>query len=97
MSVVVERVVAEVKCHLCGRVAGSIERQRAPVAAPVVFRPRQDTPPVRVSNWASLRCAACGGTLYVDQVQMVRERPEPTREQLWGTEPRPRRAGAAQD
>ena len=92
MTVVSERVVAEVKCHLCGRVAGSLERQRSPLATPVVFRPRSsDGAAVRVSNWAKLRCQACGGTLYLDQVQMVRERAEPTPEQLWGSEPRRRR------
>jgi hypothetical protein len=93
MTVVSERVVAEVKCHLCGRVAGSLERQRSPLATPVVFRPRStDGQPVRVANWAKLRCQSCGGTLYLDQVQMVRERIEPTPEQLWGGEPRRRRA-----
>ena len=91
MPVVSERVVADVKCHLCGRVAGSLERQRLPRATPVVFRPFATAEAVRVDNWAKLRCPSCGGTLYLDQVQMVRERPEPSREQLWGAEPRRRR------
>ena len=87
------RVVAEVKCHLCGRLAGSLESQRSPAVGGVLFRPRANGEAVRVSNWAKLRCDACGGTLYLDQVETVRERPEPSREQLWGADSRRRRAG----
>ncbi|MBV9169705.1 MAG: hypothetical protein JOZ81_06455 [Chloroflexi bacterium] len=92
MNVVSERVVAEVKCHLCGRMAGSLESQRSPAVRGVVFRPRANGQPVRLVNWAGLRCDDCGGTLYLDQVETVRERTEPSPEQLWGgAEPRRRR------
>ena len=92
MPVVCVRMIAEVKCHLCGRLAGSVERQQSPAAAGVTFRSRASGEAVRVANWAKLRCDACGGTLYLDQVEIVRVRPEPSRDQLWGSDSRRRRS-----
>jgi hypothetical protein len=92
MSVVSERVVAELKCHLCGRLAGSLESEQSPALNGVVFRPRADGHPIRLLTWSRLRCDDCGGTLYLDHVETVRERAEPSREQLWGADHRRRRA-----
>jgi hypothetical protein len=55
-------VLVDLKCYLCGAAAGSIERERG------------STVPAMTSR---LRCSRCGGSLYVDQVEIVDRRIEP--------------------
>ena len=55
-------VLADLKCYLCGALAGSIERERGSTVP---------TMPSRV------RCPRCGGSVYVDQVEIVDRRIEP--------------------
>jgi hypothetical protein len=53
-------LVSELKCYLCGRSCGSIETEQA-----------QPTRPVPDTTWQRLRCERCGGTLYIDDSELV--------------------------
>jgi hypothetical protein len=84
---------ADLKCYMCGSVAGSIESEQSfgPAAharRPVLLRrvglPEQ---PVQVLNWRTLRCDRCGGPLFLDEVEEITRRYE---EYNWLDE-RPRR------
>lgn len=55
-------VLADLKCYMCGALAGSIERERG------------STVPAMASR---VRCPRCGGSVYVDQVEIVDRRIEP--------------------
>ena len=56
-------ILADLKCYMCGAMAGSIERERG-TAAPLGAASR-------------VRCPRCGGSVYVDQVEIVDRRIEP--------------------
>ena len=56
--------VADLKCYMCGATAGSIERER-----------ESNTPDILYSG--RVRCPRCGGSVYVDQVEIVERRIEP--------------------
>jgi hypothetical protein len=73
---------ADLKCYMCGSVAGSIESEpsfmeAAQTRRPVVLRragmPQQ---PVEVLNWRSLHCDRCGGPLFLDEVEVITMRHE---------------------
>jgi hypothetical protein len=83
------RVVAELKCFLCGRPAGLVEScQDAPASRVLVRIPGQGVTTL-VEDWRRLRCRACGARLYLDDVRTVIERIEPPSDKLWAAE-RPR-------
>jgi hypothetical protein len=54
-------VLADLKCFMCGATAGSIECERG-------------SPRPQVANQ---RCPRCGGSVYIDQVEIVDRRTEP--------------------
>jgi hypothetical protein len=56
-------VLTDLKCYMCGATAASIERERG-----------STVPQVGVGR---MRCPRCGGSLYVDQVEIVDRRIEP--------------------
>jgi hypothetical protein len=56
-------VLADLKCYMCGATAGSIERERG-----------STVPQLGIQR---LRCPRCGGSVYVDQVEIVDRRIEP--------------------
>jgi hypothetical protein len=71
--------VADLKCYMCGSVAGSIESEQSLTATPYVARPvvmRQAgrETPVRVLNWQRLRCDRCNGPLFLDEPDLVTRR-----------------------
>jgi len=71
--------VADLKCYLCGSVAGSIESEQSLTAPPhevhpVLMRQPGRDQPVQVLNWTRLRCDRCGGPLFLDETDVVTRR-----------------------
>jgi hypothetical protein len=84
--------VADLKCYMCGGVAGSIESEqpftRAASAGNLVsLRQPGSQQPLQIANWQRLRCDRCGGPLFLDETEVVTRRYE---EYNW-LEERPRR------
>jgi DNA-directed RNA polymerase subunit RPC12/RpoP len=80
-------VEADIKCYLCGALAGVIEcdRERDPLS--VLFRRPGDTVATALADYKGLRCPRCGGATFLDEVTVVTRRVETTN---W-LEDRPRR------
>jgi DNA-directed RNA polymerase subunit RPC12/RpoP len=80
-------VEADIKCYLCGGLAGVIEcdRERNPLS--VLFRRPGDTVATAIADFKGVRCPRCGGTTFLDEVTLVTRRVETTN---W-LEDRPRR------
>jgi len=84
--------VADLKCYMCGSVAGSLESEQSFAAAaaagsPAFLRAAGHEQAVQVPNWKRLRCDRCGGPLFLDEADIVTRRYE---EYNWLDE-RPRR------
>jgi hypothetical protein len=84
--------VADLKCYMCGSVAGSLESEQdfagtpAP-GHPVLFRHPGHAEPTQIAHWQRLRCDRCGGPLFLDETDVITRRYE---EYNWLDE-RPRR------
>ena len=70
-------VLADLKCYMCGATAGSIERERGSSVSTVSVARGGRVAPMGAGQTARLRCPRCGGSLYVDQVEIVDRRIEP--------------------
>ena len=77
------RVRADIKCHACGFVSGEVIGL-APdgVTGPRRARIRSERiipSPLSPKNWPTrgqpLRCARCNGAVYLDDLDVLRERP----------------------
>jgi hypothetical protein len=77
----------DLRCLLCARILGSADADRWGSAGPVLFRAEGSERVVRVADWRRLRCRACGGNAYPDEVRTARLYP-PVR---WDDDDRPRR------
>ena len=75
------RLVADVKCYFCGHVAGSVQSEDVNQPRWTTFRRPGEGEAKRLRDWRQIKCQVCGGPTYLDEVRMVRERPEPT--DLW--------------
>src|SRR5579859_6826675 len=75
-------IVADLKCHLCGRSAGAIVSDQFPFPARVRLRTRGNPDSTIISNWRTLRCPTCGGSLFADEVETVYVRREFTAGEL---------------
>ena len=90
-------MVAEVKCYLCGSVAGSLESEQpasqpgqpavAPTPRNLRFRTEGSTEFRPIQDWRLIRCVRCGGPSYLDEPTIVTRRVE----QYNWLEERPRR------
>ncbi len=69
--------VGELICHLCGRTAGIVQSEQQPLPATVRFTALGSDHSVTVLNWRRLRCAHCGGSLLLDDLEEIRRRVEP--------------------
>ena len=84
--------VADLKCYLCGGVTGSIESLQTlstatAAARSVLFRYPGESKLVQIDDWRRLKCARCGGPLYLDESDVIVRRID---EYNW-LEERPRR------
>ncbi len=59
-------VLAELKCYMCGANAGSIEHEQGDMSGHMA-----------VQKASRLRCARCGGSTYIDQLDTIERRFEP--------------------
>ena len=60
------------RCLLCARPLGTLVVPRWPHPGPASFYPVGGAPAVEVPDWRRLRCAACGGNAYPDEVAPAR-------------------------
>lgn len=70
-------VLVDLKCYMCGATAGSIERERGSTVPRVALERAGDVGLIDAAQTSRLRCPRCGGSVYVDQVQIVDRRIEP--------------------
>ncbi|GAC1326355.1 MAG: hypothetical protein NVSMB2_25400 [Chloroflexota bacterium] len=70
-------VLADLKCYLCGTTAGSIERERDSKAPRVALDRGRGFGLISAWETSRLRCPRCGGSVYVDQVEIIDRRTEP--------------------
>ena len=73
--------VADLKCYMCGSVAGSVESEQALTAAPhssgpVLVRQAGSATSTTVPNWRHMRCDRCGGPLFLDESDVIIRRYE---------------------
>jgi hypothetical protein len=98
-------VLADLKCYMCGATAGSIERERGSSTPRVVIERGGHVRTIGSWETSRLRCPRCGGSVYIDQVEIVDRREEPVeweddgprrgRPPKWLVEQRRRRADGA--
>jgi DNA-directed RNA polymerase subunit RPC12/RpoP len=80
-------VEADVKCYLCGALAGVIEADREREPRRVLFRRPGERVAAALRDVRHIRCPRCGGATFLDEVTVVTRRIETTN---W-LEDRPRR------
>jgi hypothetical protein len=68
--IVVIRVA--LRCLLCARPLGTVVVPRWPWLGRASFTPAGGAPAVEIPDWRRLRCVACGGNAYPDEVTPVR-------------------------
>ena len=66
--------LVELRCLQCGRIADTLEAPRWPWSGPAALR-RSPRETVQVADWTRLRCTACNGNVYADEVQTTRMYP----------------------
>lgn len=81
--------VADVKCYYCGFISGELVSPQGQALKNGTFRPSPGVDGAEVSS-GKLRCARCGGPVFLDEVRAERPRPVPV---VWERERpgRPRR------
>lgn len=70
-------VLADLKCYMCGATAGSIEREQGSKTSTVSLERGGRVGLIGAWETSRLRCPRCGGSVYVDQVEIVDRRIEP--------------------
>jgi hypothetical protein len=70
-------VLADLKCYMCGATAGSLERERGSTTPQVAIERAGRVGSIVAWETSRLRCPRCGGSVYVDQVEIVDRRTEP--------------------
>jgi hypothetical protein len=70
-------VLADLKCYMCGAAVGSIERERGSSVPTVALQRGGKVGLIGAWETSRLRCPRCGGSVYVDQVEIVDRRIEP--------------------
>jgi len=69
-------VEADIKCYLCGTLAGAIECDRERNPSRVVFRPVGAPAATAIDDVSHIRCPRCAGATYLDDVTVLTRRIE---------------------
>jgi hypothetical protein len=77
----------ELACLLCGRAIGTLETRCWSLLGPALLRHAGQSRAVSIADWSRLRCATCGGNVYVDEIRTARLYPSGS----WDDLERPRR------
>ena len=70
-------VLADLTCYMCGASAGSIEQEQGSTPTRVAIMRGGRRGSIGVWDTSRLRCPRCGGSVYVDSVEIVDRRYEP--------------------
>lgn len=70
------QLVGDVKCYYCGFVSGELVSTTGQSFKNAVFRPAPGVS-LPAGPKGSLRCARCGGPVYIDDVRTERPAPAP--------------------
>lgn len=68
--------VADVKCYYCGFISGELVGTNSQVLKNGTFRPAPGVDSAAVSA-GKLRCARCGGPVFLDDLRVEKPRPAP--------------------
>ncbi len=88
-------ISADIKCYHCGHVSGQLVGDPSQPVKISAFHPSAMWSDKSLRPGETLRCFRCGGPVYLDDVQMVKQRPvklEDEEEEMTG---RRRRSSAA--
>lgn len=80
-------VEADIKCYLCGTLAGAIECDRERQPNKIQFRAAGASQPTPIADVRQIHCPRCGGATFLDEVTVLTRRVE----RLEWLEDRPRR------
>lgn len=87
---------AELKCYLCGRIAGELEGKPGPKPQFYGFHPAPGMEGLLDPYGREARCPCCGGGLYIDEVERVYTiSTRPLKPEKRGRKPRRRPAAMA--
>ena len=70
-------MLVDLKCYMCGAIAGSIEREQGAATPRVSLERGGNVGTIEAWQTSRLRCPRCGGSVYVDHVEIVDRRIEP--------------------
>ena len=70
-------VLADLKCYMCGAPAGSIQREQGDATPRVAIERGGKIGLIDAWQTSRLRCPRCGGSVYIDQIEIVDRRTEP--------------------
>jgi hypothetical protein len=70
-------VLADLTCYMCGASAGSIEQEQGTTAPRVAIQRCGRSGTIGIWDTSRLRCPRCGGSVYVDSVEIIDRRSEP--------------------
>ncbi len=68
-------VEADVRCLMCGEAAGVLRRELAAHRTAALFQQSAGGPRWPIVKLAELRCARCGGSLYMDEFRARKAEP----------------------
>ena len=72
----------DVQCLQCARPVGTLRTRRWPARGPVAFQPAGKQHSVALADRSRLRCDACGGNIYADEVRTTTLYPRLSRDDL---------------
>ena len=69
------RILADLKCYYCGHVTGQLEDDTSAPVRTRAFYPRPGYVGTLPKPGERIRCTRCGGPVYLDEIEIIRQRP----------------------